>query len=277
MSDGPDGSAMTSSKVRRETALGRRIHHAIVVGASGGVGKLVADGLLASGVRVSTVGRVRPATDGWHYACADIARADWRDIYAESERHGGEPLDAMVFVAGDATFGRTSSVPESRAREVFEANFWAPAQAATAAERLWEPPRRGTFVSVSSISARRGVPFEAHYCASKAALARFLHALTLEQPDGRLRFLSVYPGRLRTAFRTKADWHGVPADPAPRAGSDPAVVAQAVLAVLAGRVGWRVIGIRERAIDLIDRVSPALYDRYVLGPRVRAAFKKRVG
>jgi short-subunit dehydrogenase len=260
---------------RAGVALRRRVHHAIVVGANGGVGRLVAEMLLQYGIPVSTVGRVPPGSTSWHSPCPDVAKADWTTIYAEAERRVAVPVDAIVFVAGDATFGLTSSVPESRAREVFEVNFWAPAQAATSAERLWERPRRGTFLSVSSVSARRGVPFEAHYCSSKAALARFLDALSLEHPDKRLRFLSVYPGRLRTAFRSKADWHGLSPDPAPQQGSDPAAVAQAILAMLADRVAWRVLGIRERAIDIVDRVSPALYDRLVLRSRVRTALKGR--
>jgi short-subunit dehydrogenase len=260
---------------RASMALRQRVHHAIVVGANGGVGKLVAETLLASGISVSTVGRVQPVSTSWHYLCPNIAEADWTTIYAEAERRVALPIDAIAFVAGDATFGLTSSVPESRAREVFEVNFWAPARAATSAERLWKQPRQGTFVSVSSVSARRAVPFEAHYCSSKAALARFLEAMSLEHPDERLKFLSVYPGRLRTAFRSKADWHGLSPDPAPQEGSDPAVVAQAILAILADRIAWRVLGLRERAIDIVDRASPALYNRLVLRSRARTALKGR--
>ena len=186
----------------------------------------------------------------------------------------GVPVDAVIYVAGDATFGRTAAIPTARARQLFEANYWGPVRAATAAEKLWSEPRHGTFVSVSSLSARRAVPFEAHYCASKSACARFLDALALEHPEGRLRFTSVYPGRLRTAFRSNADWYGAPPDPGATEGSDPALVVDAILRVLSGRLALRVLGARERAIDLADRVSPSLYDRLVLRRRVRKALGK---
>lgn len=246
-----------------------RISHAVVVGASSGVGGLLADALVDRGVVLSTIGR-RPSRHAaaWHQATADLSTVDWTDAYGAAEGRASCPIDAVIYVAGDAVFGRTEAVPPLRARALFEANFWNPVAAATAAARLWVAPRRGTFVSVSSISARRAVPFESYYCSSKGACARFLEALELEQLDGRLRFVSVYPGRLRTAFRTKADWYGLSADPAPGLGADPARVAESIIAVLDGG-GSRVIGARERAIDMADRISPRLYDRLVLRGRVR--------
>ncbi len=248
----------------------RPVTHAVVVGASSGVGKLVAEALVWRGVVLSTVGRAKaPRPDAFHTVSTDLATLDWAKTYAEMEAHAGMPIDAVVYVAGDAAFGRATAVPVARARRLFEANFWGPAAAATAADVLWAAPRKGTFVSVSSIAGRRAVPFEAHYCASKAACARFLEALELEHPDGRLRFVSLYPGRLRTGFRTQADWHGAPPDPTPGEGNDPGVVAASILEVLTGRKGAHVIGLRENAIDLADRLSPRLYDRLVLKRRVR--------
>ncbi len=248
----------------------RPVTHAVVVGASSGVGKLVADALAAQGATLSTVGRSKaPRADSFHTTSSDLAALDWAAAYAEMEAHARAPIDAVVYVAGDAAFGRAAAVPTARARRLFEANVWGPVAAATAADVLWEAPRLGTFVSVSSIAGRRAVPFEAHYCASKAACARFLEALDLEHPDGRARYLSVYPGRLRTAFRAHADWHGAPPDPSPAEGSDPASVATSILQVLAGSRGAHVIGLRENAIDLADRLSPRLYDSLVLKRRVR--------
>jgi short-subunit dehydrogenase len=214
----------------------KAVSHVVVVGASSGIGGLVADALALRGVILSTIGR-RPSRHrtAWHHASADLGAVDWANVYRAAERRASSPIDVA---------------------------------AALAAATLWAAPRRGTFVSVSSISARRAVPFESYYCASKAACARFLDGLELEQPDGRLRFVSVYPGRLRTAFRAKADWYGLPADPAFGVGGDPARVAGSILSVLDGGSS-RIIGARERAIDLADRISPRLYDRLVLRARVR--------
>ena len=258
------------------SALTQRVHHALIVGASSGLGRMAGDGLSAVGIALSTVGR-RPSgiAGAWHFGAAALGAVDWSGVYEEAERRAELPLDAIVYVAGDAVFGKAAQVPALRARAVFEENFWAPAAAALSAQMLWQgASRRATFVSVSSISARRAIPFEAHYCASKAACARFLDALQLEHPEERIRFVSVYPGRLRTAFRAKAHWYGLPPDPAPQEGSDPAHVVCAILGVLAGRRPAPAIGVRERAIDAVDRLDSRLYDRLVLAPRVRSALRR---
>jgi short-subunit dehydrogenase len=257
-------------------ALARRVHHALIVGASGGIGRLVVDALAVQSIALSTVGRRPSAHAGaFHFSAAALEAVDWSAVYADAEERAAVPLDAIVYVAGDAVFGKAGKVPEGRARALFDANFWAPCAAAVAAQAHWAAlRRRATFVSVSSISARRAVPFEAHYCASKAACARFLEALTLEHPDERIRFVSLYPGRLRTAFRAKAEWYGLPPDPAPTEGNDPIHVVRAILSVLGGGAGGAVIGSRERAIDAADRIDPRLYDRLVLARRVRKALDK---
>jgi short-subunit dehydrogenase len=250
------------------------VHHAVVVGASSGIGSLVASKLDARGVVISTIGRKPcpiPAVRHWHY---DLAAVPWSEVLAEAEAAAAVPIDALVYVAGDAAFGRAAAVPVIRARQLLEANFWNPIAAALATERLWSSLRPGIFVYVSSISARRGVPFEAHYCAAKAACSRFLEALQLEHPDGRLRFVSIYPGRLRTAFRGKADWHGLTAPANPAEGSDPALVARSIMSLMEGRRISLVLGTRERAIDLADRISPALYDELVLKRRVKRKLQR---
>jgi short-subunit dehydrogenase len=185
-------------------------------------------------------------------------------------------MDAVVFVAGTAAYGRTASVPPERERSIFELNCWACANAAKSAVEHWaENDRPGTFLAVLSIVARRAVPFEAHYSASKAAAARFLECLELEYGPRHIRVLSAFPGTLDTPFRRQAEWYGL-APGAPGPGADVRQTARALCALLDGTRRARVIGWRERAIDLADRLVPGLYDRMVLQKRV-ARMLKAVG
>ncbi len=240
----------------------------LVVGGAGGLGAAVVRQLADDGVGVAVAGR-SGGTDR-RVRCArviDATAVDWQELYASVEAEGGARLDGIVFVAGAAVFGRTARVPVERARRIFELNFWACTAAATAAAQHWrDHGRRGTFVAVLSVVARRAVPFEAHYAASKAAAGRFVECLHLEHEADGLRFLSVYPGMLRTPFRTAAEWFGLA--PTGGGGADARAVARAIVAVLRGRRRSRVIGWRERVIDLADRVAPELYDRAVLRRRV---------
>jgi gluconate 5-dehydrogenase len=245
-----------------------RPSHSLVVGASGGVGRAVARTLRAEGSRVSSVGRrAPPGHDGWH-ATVDFATAAWGDLLAQAEASVGAPIDAVVYAAGTATFGRADAIPQASARETFEVNFWTLSAAAVAASRYWvRASRPGVFVGVLSIAGRRAVPYESYYGASKAAAARFLEVMDLEH-GGAQRFLAVYPGLLDTRFREATPWHGMAPPPAGRA-SDPVLVANAVLRLLRGAPQRAVVGWRENAIDLADRLTPGLYDRLVLRRRVK--------
>jgi NAD(P)-dependent dehydrogenase (short-subunit alcohol dehydrogenase family) len=248
---------------------GRRV---LVVGGGANLGAAIAGRLADEGDEVVVAGRTRatdPRVRSSHVI--DATAVDWLALYRRVEAELGAPLDAVVFVAGAAVFGRTALVPPDRARRSFELNFWACTGAATDAARYWTGLRRpGAYVAVLSIVARRAVPFEAHYSAGKAAAARFLECLQLEhEPDG-LRFVSAFPGMLKTPFRRTAEWFGL-APAATDEGADVADTARAVVGLLRGKRGARVIGWRERTIDLADRVAPGLYDRVVLRRRVRRA------
>jgi NAD(P)-dependent dehydrogenase (short-subunit alcohol dehydrogenase family) len=240
-----------------------------IVGGSGGVGNALVTHLLDRGCEVVVIGR-RNARDQRvkrFYSVAPVA-ASWRSLYQRIETDSGAPLDAIAFVSGTAVFGKTALIPAERARQVLELNFWACAAAATAAAEHWAAcEHAGTFLAVLSIAARRAVPFEAYYCASKAAAERLLGCLDLEYGGRGMQFISACPGLLHTPFREKAEWYGIQR-PVNKGGADVCTTAKALAGLLAGERRSRVIGCRERGIDLADRLFPGLYDRVVLRRRV---------
>ncbi len=156
---------------------------------------------------------------------------------------------------------------------MFELNFWACTTAARAVAEYWADKRlAGKFVAILSIAARRAVPFEAYYAASKAATARFLECLHLEYSHKKVEFICAYPGLLKTQFRHKAEWYGFEPTFADE-GADVHKTAEAVVNLLKGKRKTQVIGWRERGIDLVDRFFPGLYDRTVLRKRVQKLLK----
>jgi short-subunit dehydrogenase len=179
----------------------------------------------------------------------------------------------VIFVAGTGVFGKTVAIPLERARQTFELNFWACTTAARAAAEYWDDKKRaGKFLAILSIVARRAVPFEAYYSASKAAAARFLDCLRLEYGHKNIEFMCAFPGLLKTPFRSQVEWYG-PKPALKDEGADVDRTARAVVKLLEGRRKARVIGWRERSIDLADRILPGLYDRAVLRKRVERLLK----
>lgn len=241
----------------------------LVIGGAGGLGSEIVRQLLDARASVVVAGRTRPAEERVRsFFEIDATRADWRALYRAIEQETGAPIDAVVFVAGTAAYGKTALFPAERARSILELNFWALAEAARSVADHWAQARRpGTLVAVLSIAGRRAVPFEAFYSASKAAAARFLECLDLEYASRGIRFVSAFPGTLRTPFRRQAEWYGIEPGPALE-GGDVGAVARAILRLLDGSRRVRVIGWRERAIDLADHLAPGLYDRLALRRRV---------
>jgi short-subunit dehydrogenase len=246
----------------------------LIVGGGGGLGGGLVKTLLDQRYKLVVTGRTNPADQRIEkFYPIDARSVDWRSLYVTIEKDTAAPMDAVVFVAGAAVFGKTVLVPLERARQSFELNFWACTTAARAAAEYWDAKNRaGRFVAILSIAARRAIPFEAYYSASKAAAARFLECLQLEYVHKNIEFMCAFPGLLKTPFRRLAEWYGL--EPAfADEGADVGKTARAIIKLLEGRRRARIIGWRERSIDLADRVLPGLYDRAVLRNRVERLLK----
>jgi len=247
----------------------------LIVGGGGGLGGALVKESLDRNFHVVVAGRTRPSDPRVQkFYPTDAKEADWGSLYPLIERE--TPIDAVIFVPGTAVFGKTSMIPLERARQTFELNFWACAAAARAAAEFWSANgRRGKFLAILSITARRAIPFEAYYCASRAATARFLECLQLEYAQQQLEFLCAFPGLLRTPFRRNAEWYGLEPSFAYE-GADVQKTARAIIHLLTGKRKTRVIGWRERAIDFADRLFPGLYDRTVLRTRIHGLLKNNL-
>ena len=242
----------------------------LLVGGSGGLGGALVKRLLAREYKLVVAGRTKPDdVRVQKFYPIDARSVDWPSFYLTVEKDAGAPINAVIFVAGAAVFGKTGLVPLDRARQTFELNFWGCTTAASAAAEYWDKKsQEGKFVAILSLVARRAVPFEAYYSASKAATARFLECLQLEYGHKKIRFVCAFPGLLKTPFRRRAEWYGI--EPVYiDEGADIEKTGQAIVNLLEGKRRSRVIGWRERSIDLIDRLMPGLYDRAVLQPRVK--------
>ncbi len=239
----------------------------LVVGGGGGLGRALVAELLAQGKSVAVAGRTNPNEPRLHaFHPVDASTVDWAEFLPTTA-----PLDGVIFVAGAGSFGHTDKIPLAEAKTLFDLNFWACTQAALAAGKYWRAQKMpGRFLAVLSIAGKRAVPWESYYAASKAATARFLECLQFEYVDEPIAFIPAFPGLLQTPFRDNVRWHGM-TPTAAGAGADLAATARELIRLLQGKRRQRVLGWRERVIDLADRLWPGLYDRMVLRGRVRKA------
>jgi short-subunit dehydrogenase len=234
--------------------------HALVVGATSGIGAEVARQLDAGGWRVSRFGR--SASGPGAFACDVTDRRSVAAAFAEATAALGEPR-ALVYSAGWGVFGRTAAIPEADARACMDAGFWGMDACVREVLPAFERRGSGTIVGVLSVVAMIGVAHEAYYAASKAAAQRYLDCLRVELEPGGVRVRYVCPGYVATGFRERARWFDLPRPPEVRgSGVTAADVAATVVRVVDGQDVSPILGWRERVITTAGRVAPGAYESW---------------
>ncbi len=241
--------------------------HAIVVGASSGLGRGVVLALQKAGYGVSGLARRRSVeADAWFAADALEDGSVERAISGAVGASG--PPRALVYSAGLPAMGRTLDVPRDVARRAFEVNLWGFDAAVRAVLPVMLQRGTGTIVYVSSIAGLRPLIYEAYYAASKAAAVRLASCLDRETRARGVRVKSLHVGFVDTGFFERGGWHGMEAPPVSGSGITASDVGREVLRLIErDPAGERLLGWRENVIALSDRLAPGLYDRWV---RLRA-------
>jgi len=188
---------------RRQRFTGRRV---VVTGAAGGVGGSLFELFRAEGATV--VGADVVAAEG----VEPVDLSDERSVVEFAERAleqlGG--LDVLCNVAGVQTFAKVEELSAGLLRQHLDVNAVGP----LLLTRAFVPAlaeARGNVVSVASISALMGQPYNAAYCASKAALLLGMRSFAVELAGRGIRVNCVSPGGIDTPMIEKAA-HGLPAD-----------------------------------------------------------------
>lgn len=237
--------------------------HALVVGASSGIGLAVARRLRHDGFRVSGLARRAAPVDAADrsFGCdlSDPSGSGVEDAIAAAVAALGEP-DVLCFCAGHAAMGATLAVPNEAARRCFEVNFWGLDRCVRAVLPRMSARRKGAIVAVLSLAALRAIPHETYYAAAKAASDRYLGCLAHEAARDNVAIKTVYPGYVPTGFFERAGWHGMERPAVSGSGISPEDVANAVARLVEGPAVREVVGWRERAIVLADRFLPGAYD-----------------
>jgi NAD(P)-dependent dehydrogenase (short-subunit alcohol dehydrogenase family) len=182
----------------------------VVTGASSGLGRAVARGAAERGARVVVTARSAEALDN----CVRELQAFGAQALAVPADHAVEDevhqvveraferfgrIDTVVASAFVSVFGEFEQLEMDELRRVLDVNFLGRIYLLQAAlPHLKET--RGTFIDVNSALAYRGIPLQAPYCATKAALRGFLESVRVEQRkhETGVDICVVLPGAINT-------------------------------------------------------------------------------
>jgi short-subunit dehydrogenase len=190
----------------------------VITGASAGIGEELARQLHTHGAKLVLAARridrlhaLNTQLGGNHVVAeCDVAKQDdcnkLIDIaYARLGR-----IDTFVANAGYGLYPLTHETTPQQVRDIFATNVFGTTDCIYAAvRRMIEQPERdrwrGQVVIVSSVAARRGVPYLGVYSATKAAQLSIAEAMRVELSEHKIAVTSVHPIMTKTDFGNIAE------------------------------------------------------------------------
>jgi NAD(P)-dependent dehydrogenase (short-subunit alcohol dehydrogenase family) len=174
--------------------------HAVITGASRGIGAAIAARLSAMGAQTTLIGRDRRALDlqSVHNPNArgivcDVTNPGQVDE-AFAEARARAPIALLINNAGAAESAPFLKTSEAMLERMLDINFRAAFRCARAALPSMVEAGWGRIVNISSIAGLRGYPYVTAYVAAKHALVGFTRALAMETARKGITVNAVCPG-----------------------------------------------------------------------------------
>jgi 3-oxoacyl-[acyl-carrier protein] reductase len=211
--------------------------HALVTGASGGIGGAIAKALHGAGAKVVLAGRRADALQGLKaelgdraaIVTGDLAELDKIDtLFKDAEAAFGQ-IDVLVNNAGFTRDGLAMRMKDEDWQKVIDVDLTAGFRLIRTALRGMMKRRWGRIIGITSIVGVTGNPGQVNYAAAKAGMIGLSKSLAQEVASRSITVNCVAPGFITTAM-TEA----LPADqaerlkaaiPAGRMGSPPDIAA----------------------------------------------------
>ena len=178
--------------------------HALVTGGGTGIGAAAATHLHAAGAKITVTGRrLEPLQDIAARVGATAVQCDVTDrarIAAafDEGRTANGPVEILVINAGIAESAPFHKMTRDSWDRIIATNLTAAFDCAQAAMPDLLASGNGRLVFVASVASLRGVPYAAHYAASKHGLLGLARSLAAEYAKTNLTVNAVCPGYVDT-------------------------------------------------------------------------------
>jgi 3-hydroxybutyrate dehydrogenase len=178
--------------------------HALVTGGGTGIGAAAATHLHAAGAKVSLLGRrMEPLLEvaknvGGNAVGCDVTDCEQiRHAFDEARALNG-PIEMLIVNAGIAESAPFHKMTRESWDRIIAVNLTAAFDCAQAALADLMASDNGRLVFVASVASLRGVPYAAHYAASKHGLLGLMRSLAAEYAKTNLTVNAVCPGYVDT-------------------------------------------------------------------------------
>jgi NAD(P)-dependent dehydrogenase (short-subunit alcohol dehydrogenase family) len=178
--------------------------HALITGGGTGIGASAAAHLHGAGAKVSLLGRrLKPLQEtakrmsGYAVSCDVTEPEQIANAFDEARTVNG-PIDMLLVNAGIAESAPFHKMTRDSWDRIIATNLTAAFDCASAAIGDLLKSENGRLVFVASVASLRGVPYAAHYAASKHGLLGLMRSLAAEYAKTKLTVNAVCPGYVDT-------------------------------------------------------------------------------
>ena len=170
----------------------------LVTGGNRGIGRTIAQEMLAAGHRVAVTSRNGDAPEGALAVSADVTDADSLDAaFATVEEEYG-PVEIVVANAGITADNLLMRMSDDEFSSVIDTNLGGAYRTARRAITNMIRAKYGRIVLISSVSGLYGVAGQSNYSSSKAGLVGLARSITREVGSRGITANVVAPGFIRT-------------------------------------------------------------------------------
>ena len=185
----------------------------LVTGSASGLGRSVAEAILASGDRLMATARDPRRLEDLAKNHGDRVRAVSLDVADEGAAAAAVRaavdvfgrLDVVVNNAGYGDIAPFEQLSPTRFKALIDTNFYGVVNVTRTALPVMRKQRSGCIIQISSVGGRLALPGSAGYHAAKWAVGGFTEALAQEAAPFGVRVCALEPGGMRTKWGARAN------------------------------------------------------------------------
>lgn len=186
---------------------------AVITGASSGIGRETAALLVERAYTVYDFSRTEKPQPGVTHVYCDVTKPETIREAFQQVAAREEHLDLLILCAGMGVAGSIEHTADDEMQRQFDVNTFGPVRVLQAALPLMRnhadsKGECGRIVFVSSMAAIFGIPFQAMYSATKAAVNSFAFSLRNELRQHHIGVSVVMPGDVKTNFKRHTNLEG---------------------------------------------------------------------
>ena len=179
---------------------------ALVTGGGTGIGKAIAQAMLAEGAKIIIVGRKEEVLkeaqtelgSGVEIMVCDVTQEDQVDRVYENIMSSHGRLDILINNAGMAARAKSYEMSYDMWKKVVDVNLNGAFLCARGAMKIMVNQKSGRIINIGSISGQMGRPENAPYTATKFAIEGLTRAFALDGRDHGIAVSVIHPGNAAT-------------------------------------------------------------------------------